>query len=185
MVGRPPARGAIRHVLLACCASLPKNKMNSVPIGSRSFQLRNKHLFHGGLAADKVNPFKGHAKPVKSSPGTVAGHPKRKARLNPSKMERKFSQMWAMLGGCELRAEVKFHPQRRWRFDFATETKNLVAIEIEGGVWQMGRHQRPQGFINDCTKYNHAILCGYRVFRLTPCMITPEILQHIIKFSNR
>ena len=63
--------------------------------------------------------------------------------------------------------EYKFHPHRRWRFDLCWPAK-LVAVECEGGVWVKGRHNRPQGFINDCEKYNEAALMGWMVLRFTP-----------------
>jgi very-short-patch-repair endonuclease len=64
-------------------------------------------------------------------------------------------------------SEHKFHPERKWRFDLAYVDK-LLAIEIEGGIWNMGRHVRPSGFINDIEKYNAATLLGWRVLRFDP-----------------
>jgi len=55
---------------------------------------------------------------------------------------------------------------RRWRFDFCWPAA-LVAVEVEGGVWSQGRHQRPQGVIEDCVKYNQAALLGWTVLRVT------------------
>lgn len=63
--------------------------------------------------------------------------------------------------------EFKFHPTRRWRFDYALP-EHKIAIEVEGGVWTGGRHIRPQGFLGDIEKYNTATLMGWRVFRTTP-----------------
>lgn len=62
--------------------------------------------------------------------------------------------------------EYRFHPERRWRFDFAYPDL-MIAIEVEGGVWQAGRHNRAKGFIADCDKYNQAVLLGWRVLRFT------------------
>ena len=62
--------------------------------------------------------------------------------------------------------EYKFHPTRKWRFDFCwPELK--IAVEVEGGVWSGGRHTTGSGFTKDCEKYNHAALLGYRVLRFT------------------
>ena len=63
--------------------------------------------------------------------------------------------------------EHKFHPKRKWRFDYAIP-EHKIAIEVEGGVWTGGRHIRAQGFLGDMEKYNTATLMGWRVFRTTP-----------------
>lgn len=62
--------------------------------------------------------------------------------------------------------EYKFHPARKWRLDFAWPDLK-IAIEAEGGQWSQGRHQRGQGFADDCEKYNHAAALGWFVYRFT------------------
>ncbi len=66
--------------------------------------------------------------------------------------------------------EYKFHPDRRWRFDFAWPSV-LVAVEVEGGVWSGGRHGRGSGFIGDCEKYGEAAVLGWRVLRVAGPMV--------------
>ena len=66
--------------------------------------------------------------------------------------------------------EHRFHPERRWRFDFAWPAQ-LVALEVEGGTWIAGRHNRGSGFAADCEKYNAAAIAGWRVLRVTPGMV--------------
>lgn len=69
--------------------------------------------------------------------------------------------------------EYKFHPARKWRFDYAfPEFK--VALELEGGVWIQGRHTRPTGYKKDMEKYSEAALLGWKVLRIEP----NEILKH-------
>lgn len=63
--------------------------------------------------------------------------------------------------------EFKFHPVRKWRFDYAVP-EYKIALEVEGGVWAGGRHTSPKGFLGDIEKYNTATLMGWRVFRTTP-----------------
>jgi hypothetical protein len=63
--------------------------------------------------------------------------------------------------------EFKFHPDRRWRFDYAIP-EHKIALEVEGGVWTGGRHTSPKGFLGDMEKYNTATLMGWRVFRTIP-----------------
>ena len=53
--------------------------------------------------------------------------------------------------------EYVFARPRRWRFDFAWPDE-MVAAEVEGGIYTRGRHVRPQGFISDCEKYNAACM---------------------------
>lgn len=81
-----------------------------------------------------------------------------------------FSQIKG-LGYKEPVREFKFHPDRKWRFDFAYPEEK-VAIEVEGGIWSGGRHTRGTGFEGDCEKYNAAALAGWRVFRFTTGMVT-------------
>jgi very-short-patch-repair endonuclease len=63
--------------------------------------------------------------------------------------------------------EVRFHPQRRWRFDLAYRDRKL-AIEIEGAVWVQGRHTRGSGYVADLEKYSEAAILGWRILRCTP-----------------
>lgn len=63
--------------------------------------------------------------------------------------------------------EYRFHPTRKWRFDYALPD-HKIALEVEGGVWTRGRHTRPQGYLGDIEKYNAATLMGWRVLRTTP-----------------
>ena len=62
--------------------------------------------------------------------------------------------------------EHRFHPTRRWRFDFAWPER-MIAAEVEGGTWARGRHTRGSGFERDCEKYNAAAECGWSVYRYT------------------
>ena len=66
--------------------------------------------------------------------------------------------------------EYRFHPTRRFRFDFAWPEKR-VAFEQEGVTRQGGRHQRVAGYSRDCEKYNLAQILGWVVIRATPKQI--------------
>lgn len=115
---------------------------------------------------------------------TVESKLKSSPRKKCSELERKFSVLWNRLGGPELEAEFKFHPARKWRFDFVHH-QSKIAVEIEGGQFCQGRHQRPLGFEMDCEKYNAAIMLGWRVFRLTGKMITSDNLTEIMSLMQR
>lgn len=60
--------------------------------------------------------------------------------------------------------EYHFHPERKWRFDFAFPEEK-IAIEIEGGIFSGGAHTRGGKFIKDAEKYNSAAVMGWRVLR--------------------
>jgi hypothetical protein len=78
--------------------------------------------------------------------------------------------------------EYRFHDKRRWRFDFAWP-EQLIALEIEGGVWVNGRHTRGKGFEEDIRKYNAAACLGWRVLRATPDMIRNGELLNTIEYA--
>lgn len=81
-------------------------------------------------------------------------------------------------------SEYRFHPKRRWKFDHCWP-KAKVALEVEGGVWTMGRHTRGKGFLGDIEKYNEAALLGWKVYRTTPQQVKNgqalELLERIFK----
>lgn len=63
--------------------------------------------------------------------------------------------------------EYRFHPFREWRLDLAY-TQHRLGIEIEGGIFRFGRHNRPAGMMADMEKYNAAALMGWLVYRISP-----------------
>lgn len=83
----------------------------------------------------------------------------------------------------DWKPEYRFHPVRRWRFDFANP-EFKIAIEYEGGVWRRGRHIRPVGFINDCDKYNAAALHGWTVLRYTTSHTLEQVVSDIVYHNS-
>lgn len=66
----------------------------------------------------------------------------------------------------EPEREFRFHPTRKWRFDFCwPEAK--IAVEVEGGVFMRGKggHTSITGITRDMDKINLAQLLGWRVLR--------------------
>lgn len=123
--------------------------------------------------------FKG-GKLTKVEPKTEAQ--KRLVAEAKKKLARAFETEWRRSDGPELETEVRFHPVRKWRFDYALSPLK-VAIEVEGAVWVGGRHTRGSGFIDDCIKYNTAASLGWTVFRLPEALISdPDHLKVIIDF---
>jgi very-short-patch-repair endonuclease len=73
--------------------------------------------------------------------------------------------------------EFRFHPERKWRFDFAFEEIKL-AVEVEG----FGRHQTFAGYSRDCEKYNAATLLGWKVLRYTTGMVlSGEAISDVLR----
>lgn len=67
-------------------------------------------------------------------------------------------------------AEYRFHPTRRWRFDYALLAQS-IGIEVDGAVYSGGRHTRGKGFENDMDKLNEAQILGWRVLRFSTGMV--------------
>lgn len=76
-------------------------------------------------------------------------------------------------------AQHRFHPTRRWRFDFAWPEK-LFAVEVQGlakptyskrGKLILGGHQSIAGIKNDLEKYDEALRRGWRVYCCEQSMV--------------
>ena len=97
-----------------------------------------------------------------------------------SRLEQVFLATWRLVGRehwggqdyPEPEREWRFYEHRQWRFDFAWPAQ-LVAVELEGGIFNAGRHGRGAGIAEDAIKYNAAAFIGWLVIRITP----PELRQ--------
>lgn len=104
--------------------------------------------------------------------------------MTKSDLEAKFEMDWRMLHpDLDLETEHRFHPTRKWRFDFA-HLDSRVAVEIEGGHWVSGRHTRGSGFEKDCEKYLQAALRGWVVLRIPGSMIQPDVMDIIAEIMR-
>lgn len=75
--------------------------------------------------------------------------------------------MFTSIGLPEPKREYKFHPKRKWRIDYCWPHHKL-AVEIEGGIWVYGRHNRATTFLKDMEKYNELAIAGFFLLRFTP-----------------
>lgn len=66
--------------------------------------------------------------------------------------------------------QFRFAPPRKWLSDFAWPAQMLL-VEVDGGGWVYGRHNRPQGMEKDFEKHNAAVEAGFRVLRYTGAQI--------------
>lgn len=83
--------------------------------------------------------------------------------------------------GIEYQKEYRFHPERKFRFDYCIPEKK-IAIEYEGlftfvkdeqGKTKLGksRHTTVSGYEKDTEKYNLAAINGWLVLRYTASTI--------------
>ena len=99
-----------------------------------------------------------------------------RAQLNGSEPEAMLA--W-QLKAADIPFVQQFHfgagwtPPRKYAADFAIVDKGAsgLLIEVEGGTWVSGRHNRGVGFEKDCEKYALALIHGWRVLRCTPSQI--------------
>lgn len=82
---------------------------------------------------------------------------------NLSAIEETFA-LHCKAGGLNPKREFTFCPGRRWRFDFSFPDQ-MIAVELEGGIWTNGRHTRGAGVLGDMEKYNMAAKMGWMVLR--------------------
>ena len=115
--------------------------------------------------------------------------PTKKVRQRANK--RPLTDAFTAICRSELRMEVvkefRFHPTRRWRFDYAIPS-HKIALEVEGGVFIGGRHTRSKGFLGDMEKYNEAARLGWTVVRVIPAELytrkTVQLLRDLINNST-
>jgi very-short-patch-repair endonuclease len=91
------------------------------------------------------------------------GEFKPKRSLARSEAEEAFALAW---GGRlpAFQREWRFHPTRKWRFDFAWP-EYKIALECQG----LGRHQRFKGYQGDCEKQSAAATLGWKVLWVMSC----------------
>ena len=97
------------------------------------------------------------------------------------KLKQKIFEQLLKNEGIEFISEYKFHEKRKWRIDYFISGKIKLAIEIEGGIWNSGRHTRPAGFIADMEKYNSLTAAGLRLIRVTTDNINKAETFDLIK----
>jgi len=90
--------------------------------------------------------------------------------VKQSHLELLFQEHLKDAGCPPLETQYEFHPKRKWRFDLA-HVDTLTAIEIDGGEFARGAHNRGAQMARDYEKRNHAALLGWRVFQLTGQMV--------------
>lgn len=93
--------------------------------------------------------------------------PRKKGSIikNNDVLEQPFASYLAYMNINFVR-QFKPLKDRKYKVDFYLPDYNII-IEIEGGQWIQGRHQRGTGFRLDIEKYNALTFAGYGILRLT------------------
>jgi very-short-patch-repair endonuclease len=87
-----------------------------------------------------------------------------------SSLEETFALQLRALNINGFEREYRFHPVRRWRFDFANPEQKL-AIELHGAIYTQGRHSRGKGIEGDMEKINEAQILGWDVLCFSGGMV--------------
>jgi hypothetical protein len=103
-------------------------------------------------------------------------------------LEREFSDIAAWEADYQKRY-LKSKRSKRYRLDFV-HPDSRTGIEIQGGVYNRGRHVTGSGYERDCRKYNLAYTSGWTIFLLTSQMAKDAfwhalIAAHIVASQHR
>ena len=93
--------------------------------------------------------------------------------MNKSYNPKIVTAFFAEQGISEPQFELQFHPLRRWKFDLSWPGY-MLAIEVQGGIWSRGRHNRGAAMLKEWEKLNEAATMGWRILYCQPsslCMV--------------
>lgn len=93
--------------------------------------------------------------------------------------------VWSREKGLKLETEHRFHPARKWRFDWCLPELK-IAIEYNGLISQKSRHTTVSGYTGDMDKINAAQALNWRVLQYTTINYKSMIsdLEKIISEKN-
>lgn len=80
--------------------------------------------------------------------------------------------------------QFKAVPTRRWKWDFAWP-QYRVLVEVQGAVWQQGRHTRGHGYGKDREKSATAQLLGFLALEFTSDQVDSGVAVEMIAAALR
>jgi very-short-patch-repair endonuclease len=135
---------------------------------------------------DLTGPGPGRAQYKKRAPDMRSAA---KPKATKHDLGDEFAALWEKLGPKDLPKPIRefvFSQTRKWRFDFAfcpiihgIGPMLKVYVELEGGIWTRGAHNRGRHFISDCEKYNCATELGWVGLRYTTNCLRDRPMQVI------
>lgn len=127
------------------------------------------------------NPDLRLRKPVKASRAVSATlpHPDPIAASRPKARARRdykeeLRDQLRVAGVPDPDTEFRFHPTRKWRWDFCwPDSRYLVAVEYQGGIYNQGKqgHQTTAGIERDCLKFSWGAALGWRLLPINAGMV--------------
>ena len=76
--------------------------------------------------------------------------------------------------------EHRFHPKRLWRMDYAWP-ESKVALEVDGGIWINGGHNRGAQIVKTWEKENRANVMGWHILKCEPKTLMSEQTINLLK----
>lgn len=86
--------------------------------------------------------------------------------------------------------EYKFCPDRKWRFDLAWPENPMdykhpinraIAVEVDGGIWIAGGHNRGAQIKKTWEKENEANCLGWHILKCEPADLCTVQMANLIK----
>ncbi len=138
-------------------------------IVSESTRRLNPGLFPlydvGQSASDKAPESSKHQKLIRKT--VTVTKPKKTKEQRKASSNAVSLQFYAFCDANGIPApvsEYRFHDSRKWRFDYAFVDHKL-GVEIDGGLFINGGHNRGAQRQKDYEKDAHALMAGWRVLR--------------------
>lgn len=114
----------------------------------------------------------GAGTPKDHATGIPQSVPKLRGAKAPSRLETELAGHLSVMG-LKPESQYRFHPERRWRLDFAFPDLR-IGVEIDGGIFaaenggEVGKHARGAGRCNDMEKRNAAAELGWVILNYGP-----------------
>lgn len=105
-------------------------------------------------------------------------NPLKRTGRKRSTLEVRFLDIWKTVAPTAALPvqEFRFHPTRQWRFDFCWP-EAMVAVELDGGIFMNGAHNRGPQFAKDAEKHNAAVRLGWRLLKFNTESLRKEPVQ--------
>jgi uncharacterized protein (UPF0128 family) len=105
--------------------------------------------------------------------------------MKSSYNQKVVTAFFASEGIPEPEYEFKFHATRKWRFDLAwkryTDGGKHLAVEVQGGIWSGGRHNRGAAMLKEWEKLNEAAAAGWRIMYCQPSDLCTVDFARLVK----